>query len=167
MTQWLIISKISSTQTKNKYKTILPIPLLYFFVYTLNVIGKILNKKSMAKFMRYFATACIGLSLDFVIFVIASHILSAAASHAIGYSVGMISTFVLQKHFVFNSNRKTHHAFGLALILWLIGLGLSTLLIDFLAGISYLSTHLMIAKIITTGFTFWYNFFTRKFAFKD
>ncbi len=117
--------------------------------------------------MRYFLTACFGLAVDLSIFWTFTHVMSPACAHICSYSIGMVSTFFIQKRFVFDTNRKTHHAFGIALVLWAIGLGLSALLIDFLVMLPLLSANPLAAKLITINFTFWYNFLSRKIAFGD
>ena len=107
-------------------------------------------------------TGCINTLVDFCAFTFAAELLhlSAALSQAIGYAVGLVCSFVLNKNLTF---RDGHGAAGRQALLFIVvnavSLGVSSLLISLLTAAS-LNKYL--AKIIVTLVSMCINYFGYK-----
>jgi putative flippase GtrA len=90
-----------------------------------------------------------------------------SVSHAISYTVAMVLNFLLQKRFIFNTNRKVMHVFGLSVMFSLIGWALSQGLFNLLIHTSgFFGQYDILAKMLTTATIFLYNFYTKRWSFE-
>ncbi|MCB2218788.1 MAG: GtrA family protein [Bacteroidetes bacterium] len=118
---------------------------------------------------KFALTSSVATLLDYGIYLTLTMLLltSETIAHAISYSVGMILNFLLQRHFIFTSKRKTSAIFAMSVMFsgigWLLSQGIFNLLIY---SISFFKTYDILAKILTTGTIFLYNFYTKRFSFE-
>ncbi|MEM7161104.1 MAG: GtrA family protein [Bacteroidota bacterium] len=88
-------------------------------------------------------------------------------ANSIGVAAGMLSNFVLQKRFVFSTNRNIYLVFLMTLAFSLIGFLLNQWLFSALREyIEFLSNHTFITKVLVTGIMFLFNFYTKRFSFE-
>jgi putative flippase GtrA len=80
---------------------------------------------------------------------------------------GMLVNFFLQKRFVFDLKGRTTDAFVLSLIRSLGGMLLSTLCIALLVQVPLFAKQLLLAKLLTTGCIFFYNFYLKRYIFSN
>jgi putative flippase GtrA len=116
---------------------------------------------------KFAATSSIATLVDYVLYLVLVHFfLNPVLSNLISYGTAILINFQLQKKFIFILRRKVTHAFMLSLSFSLIGLALSTLLIFILTRFSFFQDFQFLTKLIVTGIIFFYNFFTKQFAFE-
>lgn len=117
--------------------------------------------------LKFAVTSGIATLIDYTLFIILSNFFfDPIISNVISYSCAMLANFFLQRRFIFQLNRKISTTFALSATFSLIGIGISTLLIYLLVQIPFLFNYPLLAKIITTGIIFFYNYFTKRFAFQ-
>lgn len=84
-------------------------------------------------------------------------------SAAIAFLVGLTCNYLLSTAWVFDHNRLKNRwaEFAVFAIIGVAGLGLNELIMYI--GCDLLHLHYMVAKLISTGIVFFWNFFARKF----
>jgi putative flippase GtrA len=92
--------------------------------------------------------------------------LQIVTSHIISYSCGAVVNFIFQKKYIFSVKKRVHIAFVISISFSLLGLALSSVLIAYLKDVEILNTHPILPKIIVTAVIFFYNFYTKRFAFE-
>jgi putative flippase GtrA len=116
---------------------------------------------------KFAATSSIATFVDYVLYLLLVHyFFNPVLSHIISYGTGMLINFHLQKKFIFQLKRDVAHAFVLSLSFSLIGLALSTALIYILTRFTFFLDYQFLTKLIVTGIVFFYNFFTKQYAFE-
>ncbi len=132
-----------------------------------------MNKHSVKSFiipkLKYGANSAIATSINYLVFFSLIEFvgsLPVPVVQVIAYSTAVVANFFLQKTFVFELKRKALTAFHLSIAFSVIGLGLSTLIIYLLIQIPFLAEYLIVAKVLTTGSVFLYNFYTKRYAFE-
>jgi putative flippase GtrA len=103
--------------------------------------------------------------VDFLLYTGLIHVLTPTVSNVISAGAGLLINFTLQHRFVFNPGNPIFKSFVLSLVFSLGGLCFGTFLIFLLTSHTILSQAPVMAKLITTGIIFFYNYFTRKIAF--
>lgn len=117
------------------------------------------------RILKFFGTSIIATGVDLLLYSGLIYFLTPAISNLISAGVGLLINFTLQHKFVFNPSNPIFKSFALSLIFSLCGLLFGTILIYLFTNYTFLKETPIIAKIITTGIIFFYNYFTRKFAF--
>ncbi|MBN2175058.1 MAG: GtrA family protein [Bacteroidales bacterium] len=118
---------------------------------------------------KFATTSAIATALDYGIYILLTTVFltSETTSHAVSYTCGMILNFILQRRFIFLLKRKLYHAFllsvGFSLIGWLLSQGIFNGLIF---SFAFFKQHDILAKVIVTLTVFFYNFYTKRFAFE-
>jgi putative flippase GtrA len=92
------------------------------------------------------------------------HHLGIFIAHIISYVIAILLSFTLQKKFVFEPTRKTPVALMGVFIFSLIGVSVGYAV---LYVYNWLSGNLVLAKVLMTMTMFFYNFYSKKFAFGD
>lgn len=119
--------------------------------------------------IRFAMTSSIATLVDYGIYLSLTlyFMINETVAHAISYSIAMVLNFLLQRRFIFASNRKTSTIFLMSvmfsLIGWLLSQGIFNLLIY---SFEFFGTYDVIAKILTTASIFLYNFYTKRFSFE-
>jgi len=117
--------------------------------------------------IRYMSASFIATVVDYSLYGLLSwRGLSPVAAHIPSFSVGMVTNFLLQKKYVFELQRKTHVAFGMAVLVSLGGLLLSSLLIKWLTLIPFFARYHFVAKVGASGLVFFYNFYLKRYVFE-
>lgn len=132
---------------------------------------KELIKKLFFKFRQIISfcfVGCVNTLVDFLCFTVASAVLGLAPwlSQAVGYSCGIVCSFVLNRSLTFrDGTRKLRQQILLFLLVNVAALVLSSLFIQLL---SESGTNLYLAKILDTGLFTVINFFAYKYiVFRD
>lgn len=119
--------------------------------------------------LKFAVTSAVATAVDYGIYLTLTLAVmtSETVAHAISYSIGMVVNFLLQRRFIFESKRKTSAIFAMSvmfsLIGWLLSQGIfNTLIFSF----AFFKKWDILAKIITTGVIFLYNFYTKRFSFE-
>jgi len=121
--------------------------------------------------MGKFASASVLATLvDFVLFfILADNFFSKTNATTISRSVGMLINFLMQKKFVFQTNRNVWVIFLLTMLVSLGGLWLGRIIMSFIGEWAIWETYSwfkIFPKIIETALVFFYNFFMKRFAFE-
>jgi len=117
------------------------------------------------RILKFFGTSVIATGADLFLYSGLVCLLTPTISNIISAGVGLLINFTLQHKFVFNPGNPIFKSFILSLIFSLCGLSFGTFLIYLFTNYTFLKEIPIIAKIITVGIIFFYNYFTRKFAF--
>ena len=117
--------------------------------------------------MKFATSSGVATMVDYGLYLILEHTLfSPVVSNLISGSVGMVVNFLLQKKFVFDLQRKMSTAFGMAMMVSLGGLAISTGIISALCYIPFFNHYQFITKMCATGIVFFYNFYMKRFVFE-
>jgi len=117
---------------------------------------------------RFAMTSSVATLVDYVLYLaMVAYLFPPVPSNIVSYSIGILVNFYLQKRFIFRLNRKEMHTFALSLSFSLVGLVISTLLIYILTQFFFFLSHQYITKFTVTGLIFFYNFYTKRFAFEQ
>ncbi|GJM34708.1 MAG: hypothetical protein DHS20C18_37090 [Saprospiraceae bacterium] len=112
-------------------------------------------------------TSSVATAVDYVLYlVLVRNWLAPVPANVISYSVGMVINFLLQKRFVFTLQRSVSKAFGLAILVSLGGMVLSTGIIYLLSRVDFFVDRQYLAKLSATGIVFFYNFYLKRFVFE-
>ncbi len=116
---------------------------------------------------KFALTSSIATLVDYVLYLVLVHyFFDPVLSNLISYGTGMLINFQLQKKFIFLLKRKVSHAFILSLSFSVIGLALSTALIFSLTRFPFFMEYQFLTKLLVTGMVFFYNFFSKRYAFE-
>jgi putative flippase GtrA len=119
--------------------------------------------------LKFAVTSSVATLVDYGIYLTLtlSFLVNESVSHAISYSIGMIINFLLQRKFIFESKRRTSTIFAMSvmfsLIGWVLSQGIFNLLIYM---VPFFGKYDILAKVVTTGTIFLYNFYTKRFSFE-
>ena len=117
--------------------------------------------------MKFAFTSALVTILDYFFYLFLFYnFFSPVVSNLISYSLLMVLNFVLQKRFVFALKGKLSEAFVKSMLFSLLGLGLSTTMIAGLNEFNFFFQYQYITKVIVTGVIFFYNYYTKRFAFE-
>lgn len=124
-------------------------------------------QKSVLPKLKFASTSLIATVIDYSMYLfLVSFYFNDVISNIIAYSCGMITNFILQKRFIFSLNRKIETAFLLSLGFSLFGMVLETSIIRGLNGFDFFAKRQYITKLFSKGLVFFYNFYTKRFAFE-
>ncbi len=117
--------------------------------------------------LRFAFTSSIATAFDYGLYLLFFYyFFSPVVSNIISYSCAVILNFTLQKRYVFTQKGKLSTTFLISMLFSLIGLGLSTLMLAGLNTMPFFYEYQYLTKIIVTGIIFFYNFYTKRFAFE-
>jgi putative flippase GtrA len=88
------------------------------------------------------------------------------AAHVISYPIAVVANFYLQKQFIFKLRRSAGAAFAISMVFSAIGWGLGTGLLFLFLKLPLLTDWPVLAKVLVTGLLFFFNFYTKQFAFE-
>ncbi len=124
-------------------------------------------RPSLIPKLKFAGSGVIATSIDYGLYMVLVQSLEPVSSNIISYSLAVMVNFLLQKRFIFTPKRKTSHAFALSIAFSLAGLLLSTLLIYGFNEIRLFDSNQYLIKLIVTGIVFFYNYYTKRFAFEN
>ncbi len=117
--------------------------------------------------LRFAMTSSVATLVDYSLYLLLVYTwLKPVPSNIISTGVGMITNFLLQKRFVFLMKRDLKVTFIMSITFSVIAIGLSTLFIYLLTRLAFFNQHQYITKFIVTGTVFFYNFYTKRYAFE-
>lgn len=117
--------------------------------------------------VKFAFTSVVATAFDYILYLILFYnFFSPEVSNIISYSCAVLLNFMLQKKYVFRIKGKIQTTFLFSMMFSLIGLVLSTILISALNKIDVLFHYQYLTKVIVTGVIFFYNYYTKRFAFE-
>ena len=118
--------------------------------------------------IKFAGTSAVATLVDYVLYLMLVEVagLPKVTSNIISSGLGMIINFVLQKRFIFDLRRKVSTAFLISLAFSIGGIALGTFLIWLISLIPFFEQNQFITKLIVIGIVFFYNFYTKRFAFE-
>jgi putative flippase GtrA len=126
------------------------------------------NKKSAPLAQAKFLTSSvIATGVDYALFLLLDWLwFDPVVAHTISYPIAVLVNFYLQKRFIFELKRKAHHAFVISMLFSVLGWGLGVGMMWLLVKLPVLCDWPILAKIIVTGVLFFFNFYTKRYAFE-
>lgn len=116
---------------------------------------------------KFLTSSVIATAVDYLLYLLFDWLwFDPVTAHSISYPIAVVVNFYLQKRFIFDLNRKAHHAFAISMLFSVIGWGLGVGMMYFLVKLPVLETWPILAKIIVTGVLFFFNFYTKRYAFE-
>lgn len=118
------------------------------------------------KIIKFFTSSVIGTGVDWVSFFLLCYFLYPPAANIISAGAGMLTNFMLQRRFVFETTRSLKASFLLSLFFSIGAILLGSLFIYLLIQIDFFRQQPLFAKLIATIIIFFYNFETKRIAFE-
>ncbi len=116
---------------------------------------------------KFLSSSVIATGVDYALFFLLSWTLfGPVAAHAVSYPIAVLVNFYLQKRFIFDLNRSLRSAFVISMLFSVVGWGLGVALMFFLVKISFFAQWPALAKALVTALLFFFNFYTKRFAFE-
>jgi putative flippase GtrA len=119
------------------------------------------------KIIKFFTSSIIVTIIDFCIYTALIQVVTATVANSISASCGMVCNFIFQRNWIFNASRSLATSFFLSLLFSCGGVALGTFLIYIMTNHTGLASSPVVAKIVSTGIVFSYNYYTKKVAFGD
>ncbi|NJO02494.1 MAG: GtrA family protein [Bacteroidia bacterium] len=117
--------------------------------------------------LKFATTSSLATLVDYCLYLLLVYLfLPPVASNLISAFCGMVINFILQRRYVFILQRNVRVAFVLSIAFSLLGIALGTGLIYLLNHLPFFATYQFITKLLVTGLIFFYNFYTKRFAFE-
>lgn len=124
-------------------------------------------KKTILAQAKFFTSSVIATGVDYALFFLLDWtVFDPVTAHAVSYPIAVVVNFYLQKRFIFSLKRSARAAFVISMIFSAIGWGLGVAMMFFLVKIPLLASAPVLAKIIVTGVLFFFNFYTKRYAFE-
>lgn len=121
----------------------------------------------VTKKARFAVGSVIATGIDYLIyFPLFEQGVAPVKAQVIAYSVSVIVNFLFQKYFVFEQQGSTRATFMWSMLVSLGGLVLSTGIIYALNRYAFFQEYQLIAKLMTTGLVFFYNFYCKRYVFE-
>lgn len=134
---------------------------------TISMISKRAIDRFIVPKLKFASTSAVATAVDFVLYLVLVYGgLAETVSNVISASCGFLVNFILQRRYVFALKRKLRMAFLISVSSSLIGIGISTGLIYLFNKVPFLNAHQYITKLLVIGIMFFYNFYTKRFAFE-
>ncbi len=116
---------------------------------------------------KFLTSSVIATGVDYALYLLLDWLwFDPVMAHTISYPIAVLVNFYLQKRFIFDLKRKVHSAFAISMLFSVIGWGLGVGMMAFLVNLPFLSDWPILAKIIVTGVLFFFNFYTKRYAFE-
>lgn len=117
--------------------------------------------------LRFALTSIIATAFDYILYLILFYFFfSTELSNIISYSLAVILNFLLQKKYVFQLKNEVKKTFVISMLFSFLGLIFSTGMLSYLNKLDFFYTYQFFTKMLVTGIIFFYNFYTKKFAFE-
>ncbi|MEO9885221.1 MAG: GtrA family protein [Balneola sp.] len=118
--------------------------------------------------LKFGTGSIISTGVDYSIFFILlkTATLPVAWVQVIAQTLGMITNFILQRNFIFAKERTVIASFFLSVSFSLVSITLAGILVHYLYKITFFFEHPMIMKIGVSILFFFFNFYTKQFAFE-
>jgi len=119
--------------------------------------------------LKFVAGSIISTGVDYSVFFLllsTSYTLPVALIQLIAQSFGMLSNFLIQRNFIFAKHRTITASLIWSVSFSIIALTLSSILIHYLYIITFFNENPLIMKIGVSVIFFFFNFYTKQFAFE-
>lgn len=125
-------------------------------------------KRLLTLKVKFAMTSLVATGVDITVYSILVYAfeMEMLPSTIIAYLCGMVINFFMQKHFVFDLQRKISTTFLLSLLISLGGLVLDALIVVFLGRFAFFQRFKFFPKLIAKGVVFFYNFYLKRYAFE-
>ena len=117
--------------------------------------------------IKFAASGAVATACDYGLYIILVQSLTPVISNIISYSIAILINFTLQKNFIFSMKRNLHTTFVLSILFSIIGLSLATALIYIFNRVDFFESNQYIIKLFVTAIIFFYNFYTKQYAFEN
>ena len=132
------------------------------------MIDRIALRKFIVPKLRFASTSLVATIVDYTLYLVLVYTgFPKVASNVCSASTGFLVNFFLQKKFIFVLSRKVSHTFLISLNCSLLGIAISSTLIYLLIKIPFFDYYQYITKLLVTGIMFFYNFYTKRWAFEN
>ena len=117
--------------------------------------------------VRFAMSSSVATVVDYVLYqILVKYMFSPVVSHLMSATVGMLINFFLHKKYIFQLKRSVKTAFLISLLVSVGGIGIGTVIINFLNSNDLFNNNQFVIKAIATGIVFFYNFYMKRFAFE-
>jgi len=114
--------------------------------------------------VKYLISSIIVTSVDYLIFIVAFKVVGLIIANTLSYVVALNLSFNIQKRYIFKTERNITTAYMYIVIFAIIGVIIST---TTLYVLNYFLRNIILAKVILIIIMFYYNFYSKKYAFND
>ena len=114
--------------------------------------------------IKYLISSIIVTTVDYLVFIVAFKVVGLILANTLSYVVSINLSFNIQKRYIFKTERNMTTAFVYIVIFSIIGVIIST---TTLYALNYLLRNIISAKVVSTIIMFYYNFYSKKYAFND
>lgn len=117
---------------------------------------------------KYATFSLVATLLEYGLYSLFIYVLSFSKTpaHIFSFGIAMVANFLLQRFFVFKLERPVLKVFAMAMGFSLLGLLLSSFIFSNLIKIPFLDDNHYLAKVMTSGIIFFYNFYLKRFSFE-
>lgn len=117
---------------------------------------------------KFALSGLVATGLDYGLYLLLVYrFMPPAAANITSYTIAVIVNFLMQKRFVFTLQGSVRRAFVLSMVVSGGGLLLSTGIIYGLSQVPFFIARQYLAKLLTTGIVFFYNFFLKRWVFES
>ncbi len=121
----------------------------------------------VSKKARFAVGGALATGIDYLIyFPLFEQGVAPVKAQVIAYSVSVVVNFLFQKYFVFEQQGSTRATVLWSMLVSLGGLVLSAGIIYVLNWYPFFQEYQLIAKLMTTGLVFFYNFYCKRYVFE-
>ncbi|GAB4397914.1 MAG: hypothetical protein OHK0053_15390 [Microscillaceae bacterium] len=117
--------------------------------------------------LKFATTSALASLVDYSLYLLlVSQAYVPTTAHRISAGCGMVLNFFLQKRFIFALKRRAYMAFAISVFFSLLGIEIGAQIIRGLNQFTFFAEHQPITKLVSMGLVFFYNFYTKRFAFE-
>jgi putative flippase GtrA len=121
----------------------------------------------IVKVFKFALSGALATAIDYFLYLFLVHIhWSPLYANITSYTASVVVNFAMQKRFVFDLQRSASKAFALAMLVSLIGMGISTFLVVTLSTWMIFNSRQYLIKLVATGIVFIYNFYFKRYVFE-
>jgi putative flippase GtrA len=121
----------------------------------------------IVKVFKFVLSGAFATAIDYFLYLLLVHFQwSPLSANITSYTASVVVNFAMQKRFVFDLQRSVSKAFALAMLVSLVGMGISTFIVVSLSTWTVFNDRQYIIKLIATGIVFIYNFYFKRYVFE-
>jgi len=121
----------------------------------------------IVKVFKFALSGAFATAIDYFLYLLLVHFQwSPLSANITSYTASVVVNFAMQKRFVFDLQRSVSKAFALAMLVSLVGMGISTFIVVTLSTWTVFNDRQYIIKLIATGIVFIYNFYFKRYVFE-
>lgn len=121
----------------------------------------------IVKVIKFALSGALATAIDYFLYLFLVYVdWSPLYANITSYTASVVVNFAMQKRFVFDLQRSASKAFALAMLVSLIGMGISTFLVVTLSTWMIFNSRQYLIKLVATGIVFIYNFYFKRYVFE-